>query len=80
MSILLVSLFSWDSFPGLLVLGFGLRSNWRRIGLAAAFGLCDALASTASRHILAFDANDGTDLQTARFTIDVLRVDARQAL
>jgi len=37
-------------FPGtafqVCCVGFWLRSNWRRIGLAAAFGLCDALAST----------------------------------
>jgi hypothetical protein len=49
MSILLLPLlFSCDSFLGSLALGFGLRSNWRRIGLAAAFGLCDGLAATAS--------------------------------
>jgi len=73
-------LFSWDSFPGLLVLGFGLRSNWRRIGLAAAFGLCDALASTASRHILAFDANDGTDLQRHDSRLMFYGLTPRQAL
>jgi hypothetical protein len=40
-------LFSCDSFLGSLALGFGVRSNRQRIGLVAAFSLCDALASIA---------------------------------
>lgn len=43
--LLLALLFSCDSFLGSLILGFGLRSSRLRMGLAAAFGLGDALAS-----------------------------------
>ena len=58
MAILLVALlFSCDSFLGSLVLGFGLRSKRRRIGLAAAFGLCDALASAGSSAVGAIFRN-----------------------
>jgi len=74
MSILLVSLVFLGQLSRFAGVGF-----WPAIELAANRSL-QCAASTASRHILAFDANDGTDLQRHDSRLMFYGLTPRQAL